>query len=301
MTDNRTVSSLIVGATGMLGSALTRRLLNLNRPITRATWPDRLPDAYCLDITDQKSVQRIINKVHPTVVYNCSAFTDVDGAEQNEELATAVNADGVAHLARACREQNSLLVHVSTDYVFDGRARQPYRPDHPCSPNTAYGRSKLAGETFLHQIGGKCIIVRTSWLFGPGGKNFVDSITALAEKKSSLRVVDDQIGCPTYAPDLADCLIQLADRDRRGIHHFCNPPACTWFEFAAAAVELADLPCKIEPCTTAEFPRPAPRPAYSVLDCSDTYSQLPQTPQPWMHALKEHLAIKQSINNSTSS
>jgi len=292
---------LVVGATGMLGTEVVSQLRRDDCEVTEAIWPplNDVKQQLCLDITDAEAVRHVFDWVRPGVVFNCSAFTDVDGAEEKENLATAVNARGVGHLAELCHERDILLVHVSTDYVFDGRGKHPYKPTDPTAPQGAYGRSKLAGEQAIrYYLGpsGAYAMVRTSWLFGPAGKNFIDTILRLAREKPSLKVVNDQVGCPTFAPDLARCLIDLAHKQVTGLYHFCNPPACTWYDFARRAVELAELDCHIDPCTTGEFPRPAPRPAYSVMDCTDTFDKLGWSARPWQEALAEYIrGLKQPV------
>ncbi len=287
---------LIVGATGMLGTEVARLLRSEGRQVVETVWPpDHDVQRICLDITDVEAVAHAIDWAKPKVIYNCSAFTDVDGAEENEKLATDVNGRGVGYLAQECRNRGIMFVHVSTDYVFDGRGQKPYTPGDATDPQGAYGRSKLAGEKAIQYYLGESglfSIVRTSWLFGPAGKNFIDTIVNLARQKPSLKVVNDQIGCPTYTPDLARCLIDMAQNDITGIYHFCNGPACSWFDFARKAVELSNLDCDISPCPTSEFPRPAPRPAYSVMDCSATFDKLGWTARSWQEALTEHLRQK---------
>ncbi|MBN1765085.1 MAG: dTDP-4-dehydrorhamnose reductase [Sedimentisphaerales bacterium] len=281
---------LVVGATGMLGTEVVALLKQRGRQVVEAVWPgDDDPEHHDLDITITENVEKLLEQVTPAVVINCSAYTNVDSAEEEEELATAVNGTGVGNLARASKKMNSLLVHVSTDYVFDGRGQSPYQTDTPTHPQSAYGRSKLSGEEAIQSIGGRWIIVRTSWLFGRMGKNFIDTILNLARQRPELKVVNDQRGCPTYATDLARCLIDLADKDAQGLFHFCNGPACTWYDFAQEAVELKGIDCRINPCSTDEFPRPAPRPAYSVMDCSKTFEQLGWQSQTWMQALRNYL------------
>jgi dTDP-4-dehydrorhamnose reductase len=289
MTSQAPRKHLVVGATGMLGREMVRLLRGRGREVVEAAWPQAGDTQYLLDIVDADAVDRFLATIRPAVVFNCAAFTDVDTAETQEALATAVNGQGVGHLAAACRAAGAKLVHVSTDYVFDGHATEPYRPNSPTAPRTAYGRSKLAGERAIKTAGGDWLIVRTSWLFGPHGKNFVDTIVNLARQKSTLKVVNDQIGCPTYVPDLARCLADLAQRDGRGLFHFCNPPPCSWFDLARQAVKAAGLACTVQPCSTAEFPRPAPRPPYSVLECSETFTRLGWTPQDWTTAVSEHI------------
>jgi dTDP-4-dehydrorhamnose reductase len=211
-----------------------------------------------LDITDATAVAAA---VRDEVVINCAAFTDVDGAESAEQLATLVNGGAAGHLASAARA----VVQPSTDYVFDGSKRSPYVESDPTGPLTAYGRSKLAGERAVAAANERHFIVRTSWLFGVGGKNFVDTMLALAGARDELNVVDDQVGCPTYAAHLASALVELAEGDAYGIHHVAGAGECSWFDFAAEIFRRTEVEVRLVPCTTQEFPRPASRPAYSVL------------------------------------
>lgn len=284
--------TLIIGATGMLGTELVKQLKRQSRYVIEAIWPDDGSDRILLDITNELAVKKLISSIRPREVYNCAAYTDVDKAEQEENLATAINGTGAGYIAKGCLENDARLIHVSTDYVFNGRSDKPYRTDERPDPQGAYGRSKLAGEKAIQKIGGKWIIVRTSWLFGKGGKNFIETILRLAQQKDILKVVNDQCGCPTSTIDLAACLIGLAQKNSQGLFHFCNPPVCTWYEFAKKIVEIAELPCSVEPCSTSEFPRPAKRPAYSVLDCRETLKQLGYQPCSWQERLCEYIKPK---------
>jgi dTDP-4-dehydrorhamnose reductase len=214
-----------------------------------------------LDVTDRSAVDRVVGEARPDVVVNCAAFTDVDGAESHEEIATLLNGEAAGYLAAAA----PAIVHPSTDYVFDGSKRTPYVESDRTGPRSAYGRSKLAGEHAVVGANPRHIIVRTSWLFGAGGRNFVDTMLGLARERDELNVVDDQVGCPTYAGHLAGALVELAAGGRYGIHHITGDGACSWFDFAREIFHQAELDARVVPCTTAEFPRPAPRPAYSVL------------------------------------
>jgi len=279
---------LVVGAGGMLGRELARLLDNEGRNIVEADQAAGEGQVK-IDITDAFAVEKLLAEVRPSVVYNCAAFTDVDGAEQHKELAHQVNGQGPGNLASGCLTMNSLLVHVSTDYVFAGDARKPYKPDDATFPQTAYGSSKLAGERAIQSIGGEWLIVRTSWLFGKEGANFVKTILKLAGQKDSLKVVNDQIGCPTYASDLAQCLTNLTAKGARGIYHFCNGPSCSWYDFAKEAVDLAGFDCQVLPCSSSEYPRPARRPAYSVLDCSTTFELLGEPSRPWPDVLRQYI------------
>ena len=233
-----------------------------------------------LDVTDRDAVAAVVKDC---VVVNCAGFTDVDGAETDEDAATLLNGVAPGYLAAAARA----IVHPSTDYVFDGTKREPYVESDPTGPRSAYGRSKLAGEQAVAAANPRHMIVRTSWLFGPGGRNFVDTMLGLAGERDELRVVDDQVGCPTYAGHLASALVELAASDSYGIHHVAGAGACSWFEFAIEIFRQAELDVRVVPCNTDEFPRPAPRPAYSVLgtERADTV-RLPD----WREGLSAYLA-----------
>jgi dTDP-4-dehydrorhamnose reductase len=197
----------------------------------------------------------------PDVVINCAGFTDVDGAEANERAATLLNGDAAGYLAAAA----PAIVHPSTDYVFDGTKCKPYVESDRTGPRSAYGRSKLAGERAVAAANARHSIARTSWLFGAGGRNFVDTMLGLAAEREELRVVDDQVGCPTYAGHLASALVELAEGEAYGIHHLAGAGQCSWYEFAAEIFRRAEVDVELVPCTTDEFPRPAQRPPYSVL------------------------------------
>jgi dTDP-4-dehydrorhamnose reductase len=266
---------LITGAGGMLGrdvAAAAERSGHEVIALARAQ----------LDVADREAVRRAVADARPDAVINCAAWTDVDGAEEHEDQATRVNGDGPAHLAGAA----PYLVHVSSDYVFDGQGTEPYREDDPLAPISAYGRSKLAGEHAVQAASANHAIVRSSWLFGAGGRNFVDTMLRLGAERDELRVVDDQIGCPTFTGHLAEALVRIAENRTKGILHVAGGGACSWFELARAALEEQRIATRIEPCTTAEFPRPAPRPAYSVL--GSTRPEAPTLP-PWRDGLRAYL------------
>ncbi|HET9989132.1 MAG TPA: dTDP-4-dehydrorhamnose reductase [Kofleriaceae bacterium] len=270
---------LVTGGRGQLGRALVRRG---GDAIVACDLPE-------LDICDGDAVARALDGC--TGVINAAAYTAVDKAETEREQAYAVNRDGAGNVARACAVRGIPLVHVSTDYVFDGTATTPYREDAPLHPLGVYGESKLAGEEAVREAGGT--IVRTSWLFGQGGPSFVHTMVRLATERPVLRVVADQHGCPTWADDLADALIALVHAPV-GTYHFCNAGPTTWHAFATAIVAEArkhrTLACeRIEPITTAEYPTPAKRPAYSVLDTSKVQA-LGIVPPPWTIGLARVIA-----------
>ena len=283
------MKTLIIGSRGMLGQELTNIVKQSGYD---AVYADIAPgdNEVKIDITDKTSLVELVKEYKPEVIFNCSAFTDVDGAEEKEELANQINGYGAENLAIAAKECGALLVHVSTDYVFSGDADKPYMPNDPVDPQGAYGRSKLLGEQLIQNSGCKWIIIRTAWLFGPRGKNFVETIVGFSKKRDSLKVVDDQRGCPTWAPDLAKCMFDIAHTPEQGIFHFCNGPACTWYDLAKESIKQASVECEVNPCTSDEFPRPAKRPAWSVLDCSSTYKAIGWEPKSWQEAVSEYVA-----------
>ena len=231
-----------------------------------------------------------MRRERPDWIINCAGYTQVDRAEAEPEAAQRVNAEGPANLARAAHQTGARLLQISTDYVFDGTATRPYREDDPVGPLNVYGRTKLAGEQAVQEILPRAhLIVRTQWLFGEGSPNFVATILRLARERSELKVVNDQHGRPTYAPDLAGALWKLIACDARGTVHCANEGEATWFDVATAAVGAAGLRVRVEPCATTDMPRPAPRPAFSVLDCA-RYTTLVRSPmQPWAAGLAEYV------------
>ena len=226
-----------------------------------------------IDLREPASIERAV-LAGDTLVINCAAFTDVDGAESREAVANAINGTGVGALAARCKQVGALFVHYSTDYVFDGQATEPYTVDHPRAPLNAYGRSKAIGEELLEASGAQHLLLRTSWLYAPWGKNFVLTMRSLMASRPEIKVVDDQVGRPTSAQYLAERTLELVDRNARGTFHVTNGGQCSWHGFAAAIASHEYAECRVLPCTTveytAEYPRPAQRPAYSVLDLSKT-------------------------------
>jgi dTDP-4-dehydrorhamnose reductase len=231
-----------------------------------------------LDVTDAAAVRDALGP--DDVVVNCAAWTDVDGAEQHEDEALRINRDGARNVAEAA----GAVVYVSTDYVFDGTKREPYVESDPVNPLSAYGRTKLAGERATVEANPRHYIVRTSWLFGLGGRNFVETMLGLGP---DVRVVDDQVGSPTFTGHLADALATLARTEDFGVHHLAASGSCSWFEFAREIFARAGSDTRAEPCTTADFPRPAPRPANSVLG-SERGDRLPT----WQEGLDAYLGVR---------
>jgi dTDP-4-dehydrorhamnose reductase len=275
----------VTGAAGQLG----RALVSLLGP--RVAWSGGR-DA--LDVRDPAAVARVLDRVRPDVVINAAAFNDVDGAESDVASAMAVNAVGVGHLARACRDRGAMLVHVSTDYVFDGAKHEPYDEDDHPRPLNVYGVSKLAGCLLVAATDGPHLVVRTSAVFGPGGNrvkggSFVERILGRVRDGQPLRVVGDQVFSPTYAPDLAEALVALVDRDARGLLHVTNSDSCSWHQLAVAALEIAGVRASVEEIRSRDLGAPARRPAYSVL-ANDRARAAGLPPlRPWRDALAEFL------------
>ena len=241
-------------------------------------------DLPTFDLTHPDCVRAIV-EVAPEVVIHAGAYTDVDGAERNPDLAMAVNANGTERVARAAAKTGARLIYISTDYVFDGRGTRPYAESDPANPISVYGESKRAGE--LRALAGcnNTLVVRTAWLYGRQGKNFVKTMLQLAAERPCLKVVDDQRGCPTFAEDLAGMIGKLVAHPAQGILHVTNEGDCTWREFASEIVRLSGLRVPVEPITTADLPRPAKRPAYSVLS-ADRLHQLGFRMPAWQDGLQ---------------
>lgn len=274
----------LIGANGML-AGMVRQLA----PSTCEILPFDLPG---FDLTDRQQVGQVLGAAKPQVIVNCAAYTNVDGCETNEALAMRVNGDGPGYLADAARETGATLVHISTDYVFDGRKGEPYREDDPPNPLSVYGRSKLRGEQAILRSGlERYFIIRTSWLYGPGGKNFVETIARLAQEREELRVVADQFGSPTFTFDLAQAIFRLLATGAYGIYHFADEGCCSWHGFAEAIVDRlaqSGAPVKarrVVPIRTDEYPLPAARPVNSVF-AKDRYRQVTGAPIPaWPESL----------------
>jgi len=246
----------IFGATGLLGKALMREWLG--DEVTGLGSKDA-------DIRSREQVSAIMRVRRPEYVVLAAAYTDVDGCETHSQLAFDVNCHGAANVATACAQQNVPLLFLSTDYVFDGNRRTPYEPDDPIDPQTAYGKSKAAAEAEIRKIHPSGCILRTSWVFGVGGKCFPDTILKLAQTRTELEVVNDQRGSPTYTVDLARAIVQLCCKGARGIVHATNRGDCTWFDFATHIVAEAGMKTPVRPTSSDKFVRPAKRPQYSVL------------------------------------
>ncbi|WAX76500.1 dTDP-4-dehydrorhamnose reductase [Streptomyces sp. KMM 9044] len=279
---------LVTGAGGMLGRDTVDELARRGEQVTGL-------DRAALDITRAEALEHALSEHGPGIVVNCAAYTAVDDAETDEDRATRINGDGPRLLARACAAHGARLIHVSTDYVFSGDARAtPYPEDHPTAPRTAYGRSKLAGErAVLEELPGASAVVRTAWLYGVHGISFVRTMIGLEAHRPTVDVVDDQRGQPTWSVDVAARMADLGPRlgdDVRGVLHATNSGEATWYDLAREVFQLIGAdPDRVRPTTSAAFPRPAPRPAYSVL-AHDRWQEIGlPTPRDWRVALYEAL------------
>ncbi|MDR2107986.1 MAG: dTDP-4-dehydrorhamnose reductase [Coriobacteriales bacterium] len=286
---------LITGAAGQLGSELETILSSGHADIgpLPAAYQNAellLTDTADLDITDADKVERYLAANAVDIVFNCAAFTNVDACESQPELAFSVNATGPQNLATACERHGAVLVHLSTDYVFSGDEASARSEGDPVAPKSVYGESKLAGEKAVAEACRRHFIVRTAWLYGSVGNNFVRTILRLARENGVIKVVDDQRGNPTNANDLAWHLLRLALSEDFGLYHCSGNGSCSWFEFASAIVDGAQIPCEKIPCTTAEFPRPAPRPAFSILDNARLRASIGDAMRPWPEALAAFLS-----------
>lgn len=245
-----------------------------------------------LDICDKSAVSALCKKEKFNVIFNCAAYTNVDGCEENREDAYKVNAKASGHLAEAAQETGAVLVHISTDYVFDGEGSAPYTESMPCAPCTVYGKSKYEGELEVISKADRYFIIRTSWLYGYDGNNFVKTILKKGEEAGTLKVVCDQLGTPTFAEDLVHHMLLLASTEHYGIYHCTGEgETCSWYDFAAYAVKLSGIKCDVYKCTTAEFPRPAKRPAYSRLENAGLKALGLNQMRDWKTALEEFMRI----------
>ena len=251
---------LILGARGMLGTDLSA-VLKMDYPLT-------LWDIEELDITNKYQTISSITNLSPHEVINCAAYTDVDGCETNQDLALSVNGESPGYIAEACKIIDARLMHISSDYVFDGETDQDYVEEDATNPLSQYGSSKLAGEQRIVDSGCRHIILRSQWIYGVHGKNFIDTISKLAEEKDELNVVNDQIGRPTWTVDVSNTIAALLKTDAWGILHCAAGGVCSWFDVAKEIVDYLKIDCTVNPVPTSKFPRPAIRPARSVLDCS---------------------------------
>jgi dTDP-4-dehydrorhamnose reductase len=279
---------VITGAAGMLGQDLAAAAKGAGHEVVALPRAD-------LDISDQAAVDDALASSHAEVVVNCAAWTNVDGAETSPDEALEINGAGAGNVARAAAAAGAWTIHISSDYVFDGTKRSPYLESDVVAPASSYGRSKLEGE---HEVAaaapGRYTIVRSSWLFGAGGPCFPATILRLAAERDELSVVDDQVGCPTFTGHLAQALVALAASASPplGLLHIAGGGECSWYEFAREIVAVSGVSCEVRPCTTAEMPRPATRPAYSVLRSEREAPALPD----WHRGLAEYIALTSAVS-----
>lgn len=253
---------LVTGSKGQLGNELKNVLEEKMPGCTIYTDIDEL------DLTDKKAVEKFVVDNDVTHIVNCAAYTNVDKAEEDKLLCASVNADAVKNLALAADQNGAKIIHISTDYVFDGRTYRPYKESDKVNPMSQYGTTKRLGETALLALSPEAIIIRTAWLYSPYGRNFVKTMLKLGKEQKSLRVVSDQIGTPTYALDLADAIYVILTSQQwvPGIYHFTDEGVCSWYDFAKAIHRLGEVKCDVLPIPSDDYPTPATRPFYSVLD-----------------------------------
>ncbi len=275
---------LVVGAAGMLGRDVMLAAGNAGHQVIGFGHAE-------LDIADAGAVAAKVESERPDVVINCAAWTDVDGAEEAEEAATRVNGEGAGNVAAAAASVGASVVYVGSDYVFDGSKGAPYVETDQTAPLSAYGRSKLAGEEATRVANKRHFVVRSAWLFGTGGRNFVETMLRLAADHGEVLVVRDQVGSPTYTWHLAYGIVRLIEGVEFGIHHMAAAGACSWYEFAREIFEQANVECKVMSATTEMLGRPAPRPAYSALESQREHAiELP----PWQDGLAAYLAQRRA-------
>jgi dTDP-4-dehydrorhamnose reductase len=273
---------VVTGAAGQLGKDVVLELVRRNHEAFGA-------DRQQLDITNEADVQAFIRDVKPDVILHCAAYTNVDAAEENEQVAYQINGLGTEYLAKAAKQVGAKMLYISTDYVFDGTATEPYNVDHPTKPIGAYGRTKLAGEEFLQKNLEQFFIIRTAWVFGVYGQNFVKTMLRLGKERGEIGVVHDQVGSPTYTVDLARFMVELMETDKYGIYHATNSGVCSWYEFAVEIFKQTGLNVKVNPLTSDQFPRPAARPKYSVLSKKKILEQDFTPLREWKEALAAYL------------
>jgi dTDP-4-dehydrorhamnose reductase len=291
---------LVTGANGQLGSEMRVLAANSsNRYIFSDIAPIDGKDTTILDITDIEAVKHLCKDSSVDVIVNCAAYTNVDKAEDDYATAYKINAEAVSNLAKAATECGALLVHVSTDYVFNGTSYIPYTEDLPVEPIGAYGKTKAEGERFVFESGCRYLIFRTAWLYSVYGNNFVKTMRRLTSERDSLKVVFDQVGSPTYAADLAFAIFSIIEEGKavgkEGVYHFSNEGVCSWFDFSKAIAELSgNLSCNIQPCHSDEFPSKVKRPHYSVLDKTKYKEAFGISVPHWYDALKRCILL---LNN----
>ncbi|KAA0548351.1 dTDP-4-dehydrorhamnose reductase [Bacillus sp. BGMRC 2118] len=281
---------LVTGAKGQLGQDVVKLLQSQQHEVHGL-------DRSQLDISNEAQVKDVVATIKPDAIIHCAAYTNVDAAEEDVDTAYKINALGTKYLAQAASNIGAKMVNVSTDYVFDGSATKPYEVDHETSPLGVYGETKLAGENFLIHHLEKHFIVRTAWVYGVYGNNFVKTMLRLGKERDELGVVSDQLGSPTYTVDLAKFLVELIQTEKYGIYHASNEGICSWYEFAVEIFKQAGMDTKVNPLTTEQFPRPAERPKYSVLSKAKIVEEGFTPMRDWKEALSDFLTeLKQHEN-----
>lgn len=279
---------LVTGAEGQLGADLVLLLHSLGYKVFGLGKTE-------FDITNEYEVNRKVIDLNPDIIIHCAAFTNVDKAESEQDVAFLINGVGTRNIVLASESIKAKLVYISTDYVFDGSSSTSYHEFSPVSPLNVYGQSKLAGESFVRDFHSKFFIVRTSWVFGARGNNFVKTMLKLSKATEPLTVINDQVGCPTYTVDLSKCIVELMGSNKYGIYHVSNTGSCSWFEFAKEIFQQLNITINLKPCMTEGFPRPAKRPKYSVMDHMglriNNFTAMPH----WQDALSRFL-YRSSIN-----
>ena len=289
---------LVSGKNGQLGKELQK--LAISNQNFQFVFFDRDE----LNIADEQSLKNTFEKFSPSYFINCAAYTAVDKAETERELAYKINAEAVGNIARQCTQFNTKLIHISTDYVFDGKANQPYKEDDATSPVNYYGYTKLSGEELAIKNNSDTIIIRTSWIYSEYGNNFVKTMLRLMNERKEINVVNDQLGSPTYAKDLAEAIVEIAGSEQlaansspltvhrsQNIYHFSNDGIISWYDFAVAIKEIKQLDCIINPIPTSAYPTPAKRPAYSGLDKTKIVSTFNIELKNWKESLQQCLAL----------
>lgn len=271
---------LVTGAYGMLGKDLCPVLENKGYDVVET-------DVDIMDITSPTSIEKMFFLEKPDIVIHCAAYTNVDKAEEDIKTARLINVNGTENVAKACSKYNATMVYISTDYVFDGQGNKPYKPNDKTAPLNNYGLTKWEGEEAVRKNLEKYFICRTSWLYGHYGRNFVETMISLADKPE-LKVVDDQVGCPTWTVDLSEAIVKIIETKPYGTYHTCGGGSTSWYGFAEEIFKQAGLNVNLKPCTTDEFPRPAKRPAYSIMDNGGLLRD-------WKQALKNYMAMRVEV------
>ncbi|KMQ52008.1 dTDP-4-dehydrorhamnose reductase [Chitinispirillum alkaliphilum] len=283
---------LVIGSGGQLGSDFLISARNAGYDVTGTDFPH-------INLADEKSVLKTVVSEAPDIIVNCAAFTAVDLCETEQKNAYALNAEGPKYLALSARETGALLVHFSTDYVFSGDSSTPYTEMDPTEPKTVYGKSKLAGEKNISETWDKNLILRIAWLYGFYGKNFVKTMRSVASDKAAsgenLKVVSDQFGSPTWTVDVCNQALKLIELEQTGLFHCTSEGVCSWYDFAAEIIAEAKIPVCIKPCPTEEFPRPAPRPFFSVLENKKLKSLGANLMPHWLEGFRKYLETEAQL------